>query len=187
MKTTHLIKSLTILALLTHAQASPHPQPGQDAAMTGVPQATVEFRIKQTHLPDFPLPDAEKPRFSRAPKAPHVGPYHTVVVEQYAPPRRSRNGSAYFTIRHYTLSFDGRQLLIESYRIAAPSASLDITHVAQVLHSDIPYQFRQGNELMRFGMDTKGMRIERFETCTINPETGAVSHSETHFPAVPQP
>lgn len=155
-------------------------------AVADIPQATTEFRVKQTDLSDLPIPDAVAPRFSRAPRPTHVSPYHTVVMEQYAPPVRTRGGSAYFKITHYTLSFDGKQLLVEIYRIAAPSSSVNISHTTEVLRSEIPYQFREGREVLRFGMDEKGMKILRFETYTINPATGEATLSRTHYP-VEQP
>ena len=92
------------LALL--ALASPQvfaTEPGEKIATADIPQATTEFRVKLTDLSDLPIPDAEAPRFSRAPRPTHVSPYHTVVMEQYAPPVRTRGGSAYFKITHYTL------------------------------------------------------------------------------------
>lgn len=151
-------------------------------ALADIPQATTEFRAKQTDLSDLPIPDAEAPRFSRAPRPTQVSPYHTVVMEQYAPPVRARGGSAYFKISHYTLSFDGRQLLVETYRLAAPSSSVNISHTTRVLRSEIPYQFREGRELLRFGMDEEGMKILRFERYTINPTTGEATISQTHYP-----
>ena len=175
------------LALL--ALASPQvfaTEPGEKIATADIPQATTEFRVKLTDLSDLPIPDAEAPRFSRAPRPTHVSPYHTVVKEQYAPPVRTRGGSAYFKITHYTLSFDGKQLLVEIYHIEAPSSSVNISHTTRVLRSEIPYQFREGREVLRFGMDENGMKILRFETYTINPATGEATLSQTHYP-VEQP
>ena len=91
-----------------------------------------------------------------------------------------------FKIIHYTLSFDGKQLLVETYRLAAPSASVNISHTTEVLRSEIPYQFREGRELLRFRMDEEGMKILRFERYTINPATGEATLSLTHYP-VEQP
>ena len=154
-----------------------------ETTVVDIPQAATEFRVKQTDLSDLPIPDAEAPRFSRAPKPAHVSPYHTVVMEQFEPPVRMRGGSAHFKITHYTLSSDGKQLLVETYRLAAPSASVNISHTTKVLRSDTPYHFREGRELLRFGMDAEGMRILRFERYTINPATGEASLSQTHYPA----
>lgn len=177
----HFIKLLavpTLAAPLVYATES-----NAEKAVADTPQATTEFRVKQTVLSDLPIPDAEAARFSRAPRPTHVSPYHTVVMEHYAPPVRTRGGSAYFKIIHYTLSFDGKQLLVETYRLAAPSAGVNITHTTKVLRSEIPYQFREGQELLRFGMDEKGMKILRFESYTINPTTGEVTLSRTLYPA----
>ena len=128
-----------------------------ETTVVDIPQAATEFRVKQTELSDLPIPDA--------------------------PPVRMRGGSAHFKITHYTLSSDGKQLLVETYRLAAPSASVNISHTTKVLRSDTPYHFREGRELLRFGMDAEGMRILRFERYTINPATGEASLSQTHYPA----
>ena len=181
-----ILRPFVCSAFALLALASPQvfsTETNEEKAVANIPQATTEFRVKQTDLSDLPIPDAEAPRFSRAPRPTHVSPYHTVVMEQYAPPVRARGGAAHFKITHYTLSFDGKQLLVETYRLAAPSPSVNISHTAMVLRSEIPYQFRAGRELLRFGMDEEGMKILLFERYTINPETGEATLSQTHYPA----
>ena len=178
--------SCSVIALL--ALATPQvfsTETNEEKAVADIPQATTEFRVRQTDLNDLPIPDADAPRFSRLPRPTHVSPYHTVVMEHYAPPVRARGGSAYFKITHYTLSFDGKQLLVETYRLAAPSSRVNITHTTKVLRSEIPYQFRQGQELLQFRMDANGMKILSFESHTISPATGKATLSQTHYPVEP--
>ena len=173
-----------VIAAETHEQANPQAEP----PMADIPQAAKEFRIKQMFLDDLPIPDAEAPRFSRAPKPTHVSPHHTVVMEHYFPPKRAgKKGSAFFKITHYTLSSDGHQLLINTYRLYAPSACVNITHFSRVLRSEVTYMFRDDNQVLQFGMDAEGMRIQRFEIYTINPGTGKPGRMETHYPTESQP